>query len=43
LIDNDKVKTDEGIVTVKTGAQNMDAIEILSGINKDTYIYKPDK
>ena len=43
LIDNDKVKTDEGIVTVKTGLQNMDAIEILSGINKDTYIYKPYK
>ena len=43
LIDNDKVKTDEGIVKVKTGLQNMDAIEILSGINKETYIYKPDK
>lgn len=43
LIDNDKVKTDEGIVTVKTGLQNMDAIEIRSGIHKDTYIYKPEK
>lgn len=43
LIDDNKVKTDDGIVEVKTGLQNMDAIEILSGINKDTYIYKPDK
>jgi len=43
LIDSNKVKTDGGIVTVKTGLQNMDAIEILSGINKDTYIYKPDQ
>jgi HlyD family secretion protein len=42
LIDNNKVKTDKGIVTVKIGLQNMDTIEILSGINKDTYIYKPD-
>jgi multidrug efflux pump subunit AcrA (membrane-fusion protein) len=42
LIDNNKVKTDEGLVEVKTGLQNMDYIEILSGINKDTYIYKPE-
>lgn len=41
LIDHNKVKTDKGIVTVKTGVQNMDAIEILSGLTKDTYIYKP--
>ncbi len=42
LIDNTKVKTNEGLVTIKTGLQNMDYIEILSGISKDTYIYKPD-
>ena len=42
LIDDNKVKTDEGIVTVTTGLQNMDDIEIVSGITKDTYIYKPD-
>ena len=42
LLDDNKVKTDEGYVTVKTGLQNMDYIEILSGISKDTYIYKED-
>lgn len=42
LIDDNKVKTDEGIITVTTGLQNMDYIEIVSGITKDTYIYKPD-
>jgi len=42
LLDDNKVKTDEGFVTVKTGLQNMDYIEILSGISKDTYIYKED-
>lgn len=42
LIDDNKVKTDDGFIIVKTGLQNMDYIEILSGISKDTYIYKPD-
>jgi multidrug efflux pump subunit AcrA (membrane-fusion protein) len=41
LIDNNKVKTDEGLIQVKTGLQNMDYVEILSGITKNTYIYKP--
>ncbi|XMO87436.1 HlyD family efflux transporter periplasmic adaptor subunit [Algibacter sp. AS12] len=43
LIDDNKVKTDDGIVSVNIGVQNLDAIEVLSGITKDTYIYKPDK
>jgi len=38
LSENNKVKTDEGFVTVTTGLQNMENIEILSGITKDTYI-----
>jgi HlyD family secretion protein len=42
VIDDNKVKTDEGFVTVTTGLQNMDYIEILSGITKDTYVYKQD-
>ncbi|SEQ35625.1 Multidrug efflux pump subunit AcrA (membrane-fusion protein) [Hyunsoonleella jejuensis] len=41
LIDADKVKTDDGLVTIQTGAQNLEYIEVVSGINKDTYIYKP--
>jgi len=40
VTDGNKVKTDDGIVTIKTGLENMDYIEILSGISKDTYVYK---
>ncbi len=42
LIQNNKVKTGDGLITIKTGLQNMEFIEILSGITKDTYIYKPE-
>ena len=42
IIDGDKVKTDEGLVTITTGLQNMELIEVLSGITKDTYIYNPE-
>jgi multidrug efflux pump subunit AcrA (membrane-fusion protein) len=43
VIYGDKVKTDDGLTTISTGLQNMEYIEVLSGINKDTYIYKPDQ
>ena len=36
---DNKVKTDDGLVTVVTGLENMEYIEIRSGITKDTYIY----
>ena len=42
IIDGDKVKTDDGLVTITTGLQNMELIEVLSGITKDTYIYNPE-
>jgi len=42
IIDGDKVKTDDGLVTITTGLQNMENIEVLSGITKNTYIYKPE-
>jgi multidrug efflux pump subunit AcrA (membrane-fusion protein) len=42
LIDNTKVKTDKGVIPIKTGLENMEYIEVISGINKDTYIYKPE-
>jgi HlyD family secretion protein len=42
LIDNNKVKTDEGIITIETGLQNLELIEVRSGITKNTYIYKPE-
>ena len=41
LIDEDKVKTDSGLATITTGLQNMEYIEVLSGITKNTYINKP--
>lgn len=43
VIDGNKVKTDDGLTTISTGLQNMEYIEVLSGINKDTYIYKPEQ
>ncbi len=36
-----KVETDNGLITIKTGIANWDYIEIISGINENTIIYKP--
>ena len=41
LIDGNKVKTEDGIIIVKTGLQNMELIEILEGITESSFIYKP--
>lgn len=41
LLPGNKVETDHGLVTVKTGMANWDYIEILSGITENTIIYKP--
>lgn len=42
LIETNKVKTDDGLITIKTGLQNLEYVEVLSGITKNTYIYKPE-
>lgn len=42
VLDDNKVKTDNGIITIQTGLQNMEYVEVFSGITKDTYIYKPE-
>ncbi len=42
LIEGNKVKTDDGEITIQTGLQNMDFVEVLSGITEETNIYKPD-
>lgn len=42
VIDKNKVKTDNGIISVEVGLENMDYVEIISGLTKDTYIYKPE-
>ena len=42
LNEDNKVKTDEGDLTIEIGLQNMDFVEVLSGITEETNIYKPD-
>ena len=42
LFNGNQVKTDQGFITVKTGLQNMDYIEIRSGISNETYVYKEE-
>lgn len=42
IIDGNKVKTDSGLKSISIGIQNMEYVEILSGIAKSTYIYKPE-
>ncbi len=42
LIDDNKVKTENGIVDIVIGLQSMDTVEILSGITEQTWIYKPN-
>ncbi len=41
--EDNKVKTEGGMVKIKPGLQNLDSVEILSGITADTWIYKPEK
>jgi multidrug efflux pump subunit AcrA (membrane-fusion protein) len=41
LLPGNQVETENGIVKVKTGLSNWDFVEILSGINQNTIIYKP--
>jgi len=42
LIDDHWVNTDEGLTSIEIGLQNMEYIEVLSGLTKDTPIYKPE-
>jgi multidrug efflux pump subunit AcrA (membrane-fusion protein) len=42
LIENNKVKTDDGLVTILKGLENLEFVEVLDGITKDTFIYKPE-
>lgn len=41
MVDAMHVKTEDGLVKVTTGLYNMDEIEIRSGIDANTYLYKP--
>ncbi|GAA4325032.1 hypothetical protein GCM10023164_26350 [Christiangramia aestuarii] len=41
LIEDSKVSTDDGMIKVQVGMENLEMVEILSGITKDTWIYRP--
>src|SRR5690554_6136820 len=41
LLQGSKVKTEEGVVNVEIGIQSLETVEIISGINANTWIYKP--
>jgi multidrug resistance efflux pump len=43
LIDGNKVLTEDGPVEVELGLQNLEEVEVLSGINEDTYILMPEE
>lgn len=43
LIDGNKVKTDSGILEVEKGIETTEFVEVLSGIESNTWIYKPAK
>jgi HlyD family secretion protein len=40
---NNQVETESGIKDVETGMQNMEFVEIISGINANTKVYEPDE
>jgi len=42
LIEDTKVKTDNGFISITTGLQNMEYVEVTSGLTRNTYIYKPE-
>jgi len=41
LMDQDKVRTEEGVIGVTTGLMSMEEVEILSGLDTTTYLYRP--
>lgn len=41
LIGSNKVKTEEGIIPIVLGSENLDRVEVLEGLSANTYIYKP--
>ncbi|AOW20693.1 efflux RND transporter periplasmic adaptor subunit [Urechidicola croceus] len=43
LVDENKVQTDAGLIEVVTGLESLDKIEVLEGIDSETYIYKPSE
>lgn len=42
IIDNNKVRTEDGLIELELGLQNLEFVEVLSGIDEDTDILKPE-
>lgn len=42
LIDDRSVKTSDGLVELRLGLQDLEYVEVLSGLSQDTYILKPE-
>ncbi|MBT8183424.1 MAG: HlyD family efflux transporter periplasmic adaptor subunit [Eudoraea sp.] len=43
LIEGNKVQTEDGLVEVELGLQNLEEVEVLSGITENTYILMPEE
>ncbi|MFH6602661.1 efflux RND transporter periplasmic adaptor subunit [Maribacter algicola] len=43
LVNGNQVQTEDGLIEVKTGLQNLDKVEILEGLDQDTPIIKPEQ
>ena len=43
LVDGNQVRTEDGLITVEVGIQNLEIVEIRSGIDENTMIYKPER
>ena len=43
LMEGDSVRTDKGVIKIKTGLQNLNLVEILDGISQNTKILKPKR
>ncbi|MEQ9581715.1 MAG: efflux transporter periplasmic adaptor subunit, partial [Arenibacter sp.] len=43
LLEGNKVKTQDGLVEVVTGLQNLERVEIINGIIETTEILKPEE
>jgi multidrug efflux pump subunit AcrA (membrane-fusion protein) len=41
LIEGTKVETENGIITLALGLQDLDRVQVLEGLTADTYILKP--
>lgn len=41
VTEDNKVKTEDGLILIETGLENLEFVEVLSGLSEETTIYKP--